>query len=249
MMFSIGHQSVDEIAVQRLIPDSVAITRHAINEQPLYLVLLDSSDDEIKVSINLQLLRRIVENMDIPRVNLLFQIEAEGLGIAQNLCRVLIQGDQQAAFTLFCSFQQRLHGEYRLAGARDAHDHGGGSVEDTPADQGIDWLAADERASRDGARLCQEATHLDLYAAEHLQPLAGRDTKRVLAGLVVLPPAFHDFQAAVDSPLAMFALQDDHGVREEFRHLQVAGLLLVSDGLVGEHRGQVLALQPFDELL
>ena len=46
-----------------------------------------------------------------------------------------------------------------------------------------------------------------------------------------------------------FALQDDHGVREEFRHLQGGGLLLVSEDLVGEHRGQVLALQPFDELL
>jgi hypothetical protein len=54
---------VDEIAVQRLIPDGVAITRHAVNEQPLYLVLLNSPDDEIKVSINLQLLRRIVENL------------------------------------------------------------------------------------------------------------------------------------------------------------------------------------------
>ena len=108
---------MDEIAVQRLIPDGVAITRHAVNEQPLYLVLLNSPDDEIKVSINLQLLRRIVENLDIPRVNLLFQIEVQGLGIAQDLCRVLIQGDQQAAFTLFqCSFQKQLHAEHGLAG-------------------------------------------------------------------------------------------------------------------------------------
>ena len=71
----------------------------------------------------------------------------------------------------------------------------------------------------------------------------------MLAGLVVLPPAFHDFQAAEDTPVEMFALQDDHGVREEFRHLQCGGLLLVGEDLVGEHRGQVLALQPFDELL
>jgi hypothetical protein len=92
---------------------------------------------------------------------------------------------------------------------------------------------------------CQETTRLDLHAAEHLQPLAAGDTQRMLAYLEVLPPAFHDFQAAVDTPVEMFAFQDDHGVREELRHLQGGGLLLVSEDLVGEHRGQVLALQPF----
>ena len=47
----------------------------------------------------------------------------------------------------------------------------------------------------------------------------------------------------------MFALQDDHGVREEFRHPQCGGLLVVTEDLVGEQRGQVLALQPTNELL
>ena len=108
---------MDEIAVQPLIPEGAAVTRHAVNEQPLYLVLLNSPDDAIKVSINLQLLRRIVEELDHPRVDLLFQIHAEGRGIAQDLCRVLIQGDQHAALTLFqCSFQQQLHAEHGLAG-------------------------------------------------------------------------------------------------------------------------------------
>ena len=73
---------------------------------------------------------------------------------------------------------------------------------------------------RVGGRLNRDATRPELHAAEHLQPLAGGDTQRVLAGLVVLPPAFHDFQAAVDTPVEMFAPEDDHGVREEFRHLQ-----------------------------
>src|SRR5260221_1976927 len=103
---------------------------------------------------------------------------------------MLIQGDQQAALTLFqSSFQQQLHAEHSLAGTRDAHDHGRGSVEDTAADQGIEWLAADERAFRDGSRLYLGATRPDLHAAEYLQPLAGGDTERVYAGLRVLHPA------------------------------------------------------------
>src|SRR5207245_4105245 len=98
--------------------------------------------------------------------------------------------------------------------AGDAQDQGGGAVEDTAADQGIEWLATDERAFRDGSRLHLGATRPDLHAAEHLEPLAGGDTQRVLASLVVLPPAFHDFQAAVDTPLVLFAIRGHLGVRE-----------------------------------
>src|SRR5207249_7002754 len=68
----------------------------------------------IKVGIDVQLLRGLVEDLDGAGVDVLAQVEAEGLGIAQDLCRMLIQGDQQAALALCLRpFQQQLHAEDR----------------------------------------------------------------------------------------------------------------------------------------
>ena len=56
--------------------------------------------DAVKVDIDLQLLRVLVEELDGAGVDVLLQIEAEGLGITQELGRMLIQGHQQTALAL-----------------------------------------------------------------------------------------------------------------------------------------------------
>ena len=95
---------------------------------------------------------------------------------------------------------------------------------------------------------CQVAGR-GLHAAEDLQPLAGGDAQRVPAGVVVLAPALGDLQAAVGAPPLRLAAQDDHRVAQELGHLQGEGLLLDGGDLVRQHRRQVLALQPFQQLL
>src|SRR5207249_10273315 len=112
----------------------------------------------IKVGIDVQLLRGLVEDLHGAGVDVLAQVEAEGLGIAQDLCRMFIQGDQQAALALCLRpFQQQLHAEDGLAGARDAHDHRGGAVEDATTDQRIEWPDADDRAPGGRGRLREVA--------------------------------------------------------------------------------------------
>src|SRR5437867_536980 len=141
-MLAVIHQGMEEVAIQPLVSDGSAVTGHAIDQQPLNLVLLNDPDDASKVDVDLQFLGALEENVNGASLDLAFQIEAEGLRIAQDLRRMLIEGNQQASLTLFHRpFQQKLYAKDRLPRARHPRHHGGRSVENAASDQGIERLA------------------------------------------------------------------------------------------------------------
>ena len=88
-----------------------------------------------------------------------------------------------------------------------------------------------------------------LDTAEHFQPEAGRDPQRVAAGVIVLAPALRDLQVAAAAPPMRLAAQDEHGIGQVLGDLQGEGLLGDGGHLVRQHRCQLLALQPLQQLL
>ncbi len=66
------------------------------------------------------------------------QVEAEGLGVAHDLCGVLVQGDHQAALLVLDPFQEQLRAQHGLARAGDAHHHGDRAVEDAAPEQRVE---------------------------------------------------------------------------------------------------------------
>ena len=66
-LFAVAHQGVEEFAVQLLVLQGAGITRHAVDDQPLDLVLLNGPDDAREVDVELQLSRAVVEELDRPR--------------------------------------------------------------------------------------------------------------------------------------------------------------------------------------
>jgi hypothetical protein len=67
--------------------------------------------------------------------------------------------------------------------------------------------------------------------------------------IIVLAAALGDFQAPVRAPPVRLAAQDDDGVSQVLGNLQGEGLLVHGRDLVRQERRQVLALQPFEQLL
>ena len=92
-----GHQGMKEIAVDAWSDQRGAVTGHPIDHHALDIVLLDSFHDLCEMDIDIQFLRAIEQDMDNAGVDLLLQIQAKGLGIADDLRRVLIQRDQQSS--------------------------------------------------------------------------------------------------------------------------------------------------------
>src|ERR1022692_3276605 len=93
-LLAIGHHGMEEIAVHADFSDGGAITCHPINHHPLYVMLFDKLDNAIEVCIDVQLLRALEHDLDRPISDLIFYIQPQSLRITDDLCRVLIQGDE-----------------------------------------------------------------------------------------------------------------------------------------------------------
>ena len=79
---AVRHQRVKEIPVQRQIAQSGAVTRHAVDHQPLDFVLLDQLDNPGKVRVDFQFLRALEQDVDFIRLDELLKVETKGSGIA-----------------------------------------------------------------------------------------------------------------------------------------------------------------------
>src|ERR1700681_1653488 len=139
-----GHDGVEEITVHAHFSDGSAVTCHSVNHHPLYVMLLDKPDNASVVGINVQLLRTLEHDLDGSVGHLLFQVQSQSLSIANDLRRVLIQGDEQPPRLLFQRpFPQNLRAQYGLSHPRNPDDHGGGSIKDATADESVDSLNPD----------------------------------------------------------------------------------------------------------
>ena len=96
-LFAVVHQGVEEFAVELLVLQGGLVTRHPVDDQPFDVVRFNGPGDARKVHVQLQLARAVVEELDHPALQVLAQVEAEGLGVAHDLLGVLIEGDHQAA--------------------------------------------------------------------------------------------------------------------------------------------------------
>ena len=193
-----------------------------------------------------------IENVNLPGVDLLFQIEAEGFGIADDLRGVLIERNQQAALFLLSA---RLRSKSWVPSTVFP-------APETPTTMVVDPsktpppIKSSRACTPITERLAVEvgcarfAPDGSLNAAEHFQPLAGRNSQRVLAGHIVLPAALDDLDAAV-APRRLYAVavQLDYGVGQETGRFQGSERLGEPADLVRKHGGQILAVQPLDQLL
>src|ERR1039457_245087 len=143
-LLAIGHHGMEEIAVHADFSDGGAITCHPINHQPLYVMLLDNVNNASIVCVNVQLLRTLEQNLDGSGGDLLFQVKPQSLSVADNLRRVLIQGDEQSPrFLSHRPFPQNLRAQHRLSYPRYPDDHCGGPVKNAAANESVDSLNPD----------------------------------------------------------------------------------------------------------
>lgn len=95
-VLAVGYQRVKKVAVHGDFAEGGAITGHTINHQALNVMLLNDIDDSGVVGIDIQLLRTLEIDMKHARSHLFVQVQADGLGIADDLLRVLIKRNQQS---------------------------------------------------------------------------------------------------------------------------------------------------------
>ena len=100
-----------------------------------------------------------------------------------------------------------------------------------------------------GGRLSGSTRAPGLHAAEHLQPLAGGDAQRVLPGLIVLPRLFMISRLRWMPRWRCSRFRTITVSARNSATSRAEACVLVRHDLVREHRGQVLAVQPFDQLL
>src|ERR1700692_1985269 len=111
---------------------------------------------------------------------------------------MLVERYQQSGLTLPChAFPQQLSAENGLADSRHAHDHGGGAIENPAPDQIVERVYPDNGTLIRGGGLRDVAAQRSLHAPEDLYAGARFDAQRMLARVVVLPPALDNFNAAM----------------------------------------------------
>jgi hypothetical protein len=75
-LLAVGHQGVEEIAVQLLVLQRGAVAGHAVNHQPLDVILVEGLAHAMKVGINVKLLRVLIEQTDGAGLQLRAQVKA-----------------------------------------------------------------------------------------------------------------------------------------------------------------------------
>src|SRR6476620_1687289 len=201
---------MNEIAVHALLNQRGAVTGHAIDHHALYIVLLDSFHDGCEMDVDVQLLRALEQHMDKTGVDLLLQVQANRLGVADNLGRVLIQRNQQSTLLLlYRTLQQNLRAKYGFSHTGKPSHQGGGPIEDSAAEELIQRLHTDDGAPGGRRGLCQIEVERSLNPSEHLHALAVLDAQGVFTGLIVLTAAFNDLKCAPYPALVRIPLQQD----------------------------------------
>ena len=113
-LLAVADQSVEELAVELLVLQGGLVTRDTIDDQSFDIVLLDDPGDAREVHVQLKLARAVVEELDHPALQVLAQVQAEGLGVAHDLLGVLVEGDHQAALLVGGPFQEQAIGRAQL---------------------------------------------------------------------------------------------------------------------------------------
>ena len=126
---------MEKVTVDALLDQRSAVAGHAIDYHPLDVLFLDNFDDLCEMYVDVQLLRAFKQHLDGAVLDLFAQIQAKSFGIADNLRRVLIEGDQQAALSLLQrALAQNLCAKNCFPHAGKPDHHRGGAVEDPAAE-------------------------------------------------------------------------------------------------------------------
>src|SRR2546425_508833 len=195
--------------------------------------------------IDLDLLRRLVPKMHQAPIDGRLEIDADALGIAEDLGRRLIQRNHEAALAAPGAFGDELQGHDALAGARDPDDERRARHE-IPA---VDQLVEPGNARRDprgwverGAPFALDtAGRLD--ASIDLEPLTVDDPERVTSQGILVAARLNDLDRPQHGALDRLDAEPQDRVGDELLG-RSHGFDVGKRRLQCEHRRQVLAMQP-----
>src|SRR5450755_4342312 len=127
---AVGHQRVKKVPVQQFTAGGGAVAGQAIDHQALNILLLDGADNVREVCVDVQLLRTLKQDVERSGVEARPYVQAQGLGVSNDLRGVFVERNQQPANPLLNgSFEENLAAEDGFSHAGNTHDHGCRSIE------------------------------------------------------------------------------------------------------------------------
>ena len=195
----------------------------AVQHDALGLVALDGVRKEARELAGADAAPREIEDGHQPRVHGLPERQRERARAREDLGRPFLERDEVAPLLPLRAFEEELHPEGGLSGARAARHQRDAAREEAPAEELVEAEDAGREALRALGRRRRAVRHLCVVPGEHLDPVVG-DREVMAAQEVARVPELVDLDVAPTLGSLLHRAEQDDAVHDRLLDAEAADL-------------------------